>query len=224
MNSSELKNRAATLMAEALSDAGFVLGKQAIIQRVSDDWETDFKFSISFYVKRNDGQFDIEPRFVVRLPYFEEIETKFFKWRHIEKTVYASTAVHEFYSHGFRPLCRNLYNLDIPLFSIVSDDDLSVAVKYYSNIVKNEVGEWMRQWGNWSSARRLMDADESIGGAWRNTAYFALLKCGFGERVACGWLETDGPITYTSVQREQIEFLRSICTNESCVRDIESNN
>lgn len=200
------------MMAESLSHAGFALGRRASIDKTGGSWSTEFTVSIEFYVERIDGFYDVEPRIVVRLPYFEILEENFTEWRNGKQLNSKNRDNLIFYSRGFRPLYKNIANFQIPAFQINSDEELRTAVSYYVSLVRGKIGEWIQQWGDWNSARGLMDSDRSMAGAWRNTAYFALLKCGFGERAACGWLDTDGPVTFSPRLCAQIDFLREFCS------------
>ena len=214
MNSSEIKTRAASMMSEALSQTGFALGRGALIHKIGGLWSTEFTVSIEFYVERIEGFHDIEPRIVIRLPYFEFLEEKFIEWQNGRnlKAKYKNDLI--FYSHGFRSLYRSIAKTEVPNFEIEYDEELRNAVFFYASLVDREIGDWIQQWGDWSSARRLMDSNRSMAGAWRNNAYFALLRCGFGGRAACNWLDTDGPVTFSRRLSAQIEFLREYCAGD----------
>ena len=214
MNSAEIKTRAASMMSEALSHAGFALGRGGVIHKIGGLWSTEFTVSIEFYVERIEGRYDIEPRIVIRLPYFELVESKFIEWQNGSKPNSKFKDDMVFYSNSFRPLCRSIASIDINTFYINSDEELRSAINYYASLVDEEIGEWIRQWGDWNSSRHLMDSNRSMAGSWRNTAYFALLKCGFGGRSACNWLDTDGPVTFSKRLRAQIDFLREFCSGD----------
>jgi hypothetical protein len=155
---------------------------------------TDFGIELDCYTDRRYGEYDCSIAAVFKWKKFSRLWKDFDAWYEIKdpsssqfKTRSSRQRSHPFLRVGFDAIDGDFVN-HRGTFWVANEVDLDAFVAQCVTDIDGKVGAWIRKWFTWASALDVMDGNEQLCGAWRDTAYFCLLEQVHGREVACKWV------------------------------------
>ncbi len=177
---------------------------------------TDFAIELDCYTDRRYDAYECQLSVVIKWKKFARDWKDFSTWYEVKgssPTLSISRSSrkpsHEFLRTGFDGIDRDFRPPVRHALWVANEQELDDFIDQSIADLDGKVGAWIERWFSWASALKMMDDNEQLCGAWRNTAYFCLLEQVHGREAACTWISGIDANGWPKLLAAQVEYLQS---------------
>lgn len=174
----------------------------------SADNLTDFIIEIDLFTDRRHGVYVCEPVVVLKWKSFSTLHNKMRQCYDGRKTYY-NTKHHEFLRSDFEGIFGVFKKTIRDPILIESEEDIDRVITQCADDLDGKVGQWIKRWFTWVSALEVMDDNHQLCGAWRDTAYYCLMRQVHGYEPACAWVHSLDRENWPDFFESQARYLRT---------------